>query len=208
MNGGPQHEPMPHAASLAAWDIPAAVVAGEHFAVKVGAKSQIGCGLGGCAIEVVDEAGVVLARGLLGAATWPGTDALFWSEVELCAPSAPGVARLALRFEPAALEAPHGSAASSFSIAVVAAPEHVLTVTVTDAGRPLPEATVRAGAVRVATDAAGRARLHLAKGRYDLVVWKMGHEMPVTPIEVVADMAVIVDAPAQPADDPDAVWTA
>ena len=137
-----------------------------------------------------------------------GTDALFWSEVELCAPSAPDVARLTLRFEPANLETPHDGAEARFSVAVVAAPQHVLSVTVTDAGRPLAEAIVRAGAARVATDAAGRARLHLAKGRYDLAVWKMGHEMPVTPIEIAADMAVTVEAPVQPADDPDAVWTA
>jgi hypothetical protein len=36
----------------------------------------------------------------------------------------------------------------------------------------------------------------------------MGHEMPVTPIEIAADMAVTVEALAQPAEDPDAVWTA
>src|SRR4029078_933262 len=84
-----------------------------------GAKSSDGCALGGCRIEVLDRSGAVLAQGALVRSPWPGTDARFWSEIELCAPSAPGVVSLAVRCD--------DSAASPFSVAVVAAPAHVVT---------------------------------------------------------------------------------
>jgi hypothetical protein len=198
----------PHQASLAVWDIPAAIAAGEHFAVKVGAKSSAGCALGGCRIEVLDGSGAVLAEGALGAKPWPGTDALFWSEVELCAPSAPGVAALAVRLADAGGNEAHDAPSAPFCVAVVAAPEHVLTVTVAAAGSPVADAIVRAGPVRATTDATGRVRLHLAKGRHELAVWKSGYDAPLTQLLLEADASVIVEAKAEPAYDPDAIWTA
>jgi hypothetical protein len=195
-------------ASVAAWDIPAAVAAGEHFAVKVGAKSSTGCALAGCRIEVLDDVGAVVARGRLGATPWPGTEALFWSEVELCAPSVPGIANLAVRFDGAVSGESGSQAVSPFTVAVVAAPEHVVTVTVTADGRPVPDAIVRAGAVRTATDGKGRARLHLAKGAHEIVVWKAGFEAAPLPLSVDADATVTIEARAEAEDDPDAVWTA
>ncbi|MEI8150457.1 MAG: hypothetical protein WCG92_02530 [Hyphomicrobiales bacterium] len=201
-------EPARHAASLAVWDIPAATTAGEHFAVKVGAKSSGGCGLGGCRVDVLDSAGAVLASGQLGAEPWPGTDALFWSEIELCAPSAPGLMPLAVRFSADGLVEPHDSGASPFHVAVVAAPDHVLTVTVAAAGSPVADAIVRAGPIRATTDETGRARLHLAKGRHEIAVWKTGYDAPITPLTVEADATLRVEAKVLPEHDPDAIWTA
>ena len=203
-----QHRTSIASISIATWDIPAAIAAGEHFSVKVGAKSETGCALAGCGIEVLDEAGAVVARAALGATPWPGTDALFWSEVELCAPSAPGVVPLTARFAGTGLDQPHEDASARFSVAVVAAPEHVVTVTVAGADGPVAEAIVRAGPIRAMTDATGRARLHLAKGPHELVVWKTGYDAPVTPLSVEADAAVTVAAQALPEHNGDAVWTA
>ena len=146
--------------------------------------------------------------GQLRATPWPGTDALFWSEVELCAPSAPGTVALTVRFAGATIEKPHEGATAAFSVAVVAAPEHVVTVTVTAADGPVPEAIVRAGPIRTLTDAAGRARLHLTKGPHQLVVWKAGYDTEPVPLSVEADAGLTVEARAVPEDDPDAVWTA
>jgi len=194
--------------SLAAWDIPEAVASGEHFTVKAGVKSSSGCALGGCRITVLDGDGTVVASGLLGAAPWQDTEALYWSEIELCAPAVPGLVSLAVRFDAVALEEPHDGASRPFSIAVVPPPEHVLTVTVAAADGPVADAIVRAGPLRAMTDAEGRARLHLAKGRHELAVWKTGYEAQPVPLTVDADVAIRVEARALPEENHDAIWTA
>ena len=188
-----------HETSLAVWDVPSAVAAGERFAVKVGVKSSAECALGG---------GAASASGRLGDVPWPGTAALFWTEVELGAPLALGLATLAVRFDAAELDPPHQSACSSFSVAIVGRPEHTLIVTVVASGRPIEEAYVRLGALRAMTDAAGRAEIKLAKGRYELSVCKAGFDSAAVPLVIDADALVEVEARPQPEDDPDAFWTA
>ena len=66
------------------------------------------------------------------------------AEIELCAPAAPGLVTLAVRFDAAELDEPHEGASSPFNVSVVAAPEHVLTVTVVADGGPVDDAIVRA----------------------------------------------------------------
>lgn len=197
-----------HQVSLAVWDIAPAVTAGERFTIKVGAKSSAGCALGGSRIEVLDQAGAVAAHGRLGEAPWPGTDALFWAEVELDAPAEPGPIALVARLDTAAMDEPHQDASSRFSVSVVGRPEHTLTVKVAAAGAPVEEAYVRLGAYRAITDAAGVAAVTLAKGRYELVVWKAGYDTPVTPLSIETDAIVQIEARALPEDDPDLHWTA
>jgi len=195
-----------HQTSLAVWDIPTPA-AGERFSIKVGAKSSAGCALGARRIEVLDgEAVVAAAR--LGDAPWPGTDALFWSEVELCAPDKPGLVTLVVRFDAAELDEPHDGASSPFKVAVVARPEHMLTVKVVADGVPVEDAIVRLGPTRATTDASGVAAVNLGKGRYEVVVWKAGYDAPAMPITIDADTFVQIDARAVVEPDPDAVWTA
>ena len=196
-----------HETSLAVWDIPTAA-AGERFSVKIGAKSEAGCAMAGCRIEVLDGEGAVAVSGRLGATPWPGTDALFWAEVELRAPAEPGPAGYSVRFDAEKLDEPHRNAALAFNVPVVARPDHTVTVKVAAGGQPLDQAYVRLGPYRGVTDAAGLAAIKAAKGTYDLVVWKTGYDAPVTPLLVEADATVTIDATTLPEDDPDAVWTA
>jgi hypothetical protein len=196
-----------HETSLAVWDIPTAA-AGERFAVKIGAKSEAGCALAGCRIQVLDGAGAMVASGQLGDAPWPGTDALFWAEVELGAPAEPGAAVFTVRFDAEQLDEPHRNAALAFNVPVVARPDHTVTVRVYADGKPVDQAYVRLGPYRGVTDAAGLAAIKAAKGRYELVVWKTGYDAPTTPLVVEADAVVAIDAKLLPEDDPDAVWTA
>ena len=195
-----------HQTSLAVWDIPTPA-AGERFSIKVGAKSSAGCALGARRVEVLDGEAVVAAAHL-GDAPWPGTDALFWTEVELRAPDQPGLVTLAVRFDAAELDEPHEGASSPFKVSVVAKPEHTLTVKVVADGVPVEDAIVRLGPTRASTDASGVAAVKLAKGRYELVVWKAGYDAPATPIIIDADAFAQIDARAVPEPDPDAVWTA
>src|SRR5262245_60339601 len=176
--------------SLAIWDVPSAVPAGERFAVKVGAKSSAGCALSGCAVDVLDEAGTAVASGRLGALPWPGTDALFWTGLELSASSALGLVTFTVQLDAAELEPPHQSASSPFSVSVVARPEHTLTVTVAADGAPIDAAYIRLGPLRAMTDAAGRAEIRLAKGRSGLSVSTAGYGTEPAPRVSAADPLV------------------
>jgi hypothetical protein len=196
-----------HETSLAVWDIAPAVAAGEIFSVKVGAKSSGGCALNGRRIEVLDGDAVV-ASDVLGETPWPGSTALFWTELEMRAPPRPGTAMLAARVDATASDPSHRGTTLQFHVSVVAKPEHVLTVKVTAAGAPIEEAYIRLGPYRAITDASGMAQVKMAKGGYELVVWKAGYDMPATPVTIEADAVVPVEARALPEDDPDSVWTA
>jgi hypothetical protein len=196
-----------HETSLAVWDIAPAVVAGETVSVKVGAKSSGGCALNGCRIEVLDGDAVV-ASGVLGETPWPGSSALFWTEIEMRTPSWPGTAAFAVRFDATALDEPHRGVILPFGVSVVAKPEHTLTVKVTAGGAAIDEAYIRLGPYRAITDAWGMAQVKMAKGDYELVVWKAGYDMPATPVTIEADTIVPIEAQALPQDDPDSVWTA
>jgi hypothetical protein len=196
-----------HTASIAVWDVPTAAPAGEIFAVKAGVKSSGGVPLGGGRVELRDGTGAMVAAGVLGDTPWPDSEALYWTEIALAAPAAPGTLTLAAQFDGNANE-PHEPASSSFSVNVVAHAEHTLTVTVAACGAPLADALVRLGPYRAPTDASGIARVRLARGQYDLVVWKTGYEMTAMPIMVEADASIAVATQPTPEENPDAVWTA
>mgnify|MGYP003343211856 CR=1 FL=1 len=72
--------------SLAVWDVPMPVVAGERFTMKVGAKSSAGHSLTHRKVEVCTAAGSVVASGVLGEAPLAGTEALYWTALEAPAP--------------------------------------------------------------------------------------------------------------------------
>jgi hypothetical protein len=198
----------PHDTSLAVWAIPSPVVTGQGFAVKAGAKSTAGCDLSGRRIEVLDEGGTVLTSGSLGDTPWPGTAALYWTELQVPAPHTPGMFSWLVRFDPAGLALPHEGAASHFSIAIVDPPEHRLTVKVfeRDTAAPIADAHIRLGAYRGLTDPSGTAEIMLPKGAYDLNVWRAGYEAPTSAVTIAADATVEVEVTAMPEDNPDAAW--
>jgi hypothetical protein len=201
---------IPNATSLAVWDIPSPVTPGERFTVKIGAKSAADCSLRGKAIAVCDEAGAVIACGALKATPWPGTAALYWTEVELTAPAQPGVARWSARFAADDVELPHQGTTTAFSTAVVGRPEHRLTVTLLESGTgvPLDDVQVSLGPYRAATGRSGRADMDVAKGSYQLSAWKVGYAASIRTVEIDADAAVRIEAVIVPEEHPDAIWTA
>ncbi len=197
----------PQASSLAVWDVPSPVVTGAPFKVKIGAKSAVDCGLKGRDVEVLRD-GEVVARGALGGTPFPGTTALYWTELELGAPGAPGMASWTARFEAAGLDLPHDGASTTFSAAIVPPPDHTLTVKVIekDSAAPVEEALVRLGAYRAETGRAGFAKVRLPKGHYELSVWKAGYEIQPTTLELDRDASVELEASLVPEEDPDARW--
>lgn len=199
-----------HQVSLAVWNIPATVVAGERFTIKVGATSSAGCDLRGRRIEACDTTGAVIASSELGATPWPGTAALVWTELALAAPTQPGLATLSVRLRGSNLDPPHRDGVSRFSIMVT--PPAALTVTVEVAVKatasPLADAEVRLGAHRAITAASGRTEVRLAKGRYNLHIWKVGFDAPPTTIDIDGDVTLRVEAEIVPEENADRAWRA
>jgi hypothetical protein len=197
-----------HDTSLAVWDIPSPVVAGERLAIKAGAKSSAACALAGRRIEVCDDIGAVVARATLNATPWPATTALYWADLDFTAPAETGLRIWTVNFDPAELDLPHQGTAAQFSVVIVARPEHRLTVTVMeqDSKAPIADVHVRLGAYRGATDANGSAEIAVAKGRYDIHIWKVGFEADAREVEIEADFTVAIEAAIVPEEDPDAIW--
>jgi hypothetical protein len=150
----------------------------------------------------------VVASGTLGETPWPGTGALFWTKIEVRAPSHPGTAALLARFDATPLHEPHRDAIMEFHVAVVAKPEHTLTVEVTAGGAPIEEACVRLGPYRAVTNASGVAQVKMAKGAYDLFVWKAGYDTPAKSVRIETDTTLPIEVWELPEEDPDSVWTA
>ena len=198
----------PHETSLAVWSIPSAVVTDLPFAIKVGAKSSAGCDLTDTPIAVCDAAGTVLASGVLGDTPWPGTSALYWTELALTAPVEAGMFVWSVAFAASNLELAHHGSSSRFSIAIVDPPEHRLTVKVVeqDTATPVENAQLRLGPYRAVTGGYGIAVLLLPRGSYDLNVWKSGYEAPTTAITLDADLAIDVTIRPTLEENPDNFW--
>ena len=197
-----------HRTSLAVWDVPSPAVMGEPFLVKIGARCAEECDLQGRKIEVYDGSGERLVTAEFGEAFWPGSDALYWAEVELVAPLGEGVVSWSVAFPAADLELPHREASAGFGFATTKPPEHHLTVEVVEVVEvvegeeggqggstvPVPNAEVSLGVYRASTDESGCAILAVAPGSYELVIWKVGYEAPARVLEVSQDLTVRVEA--------------
>jgi hypothetical protein len=199
---------VPITTSMAAWGIPDFVVTRETFTVTVGAKSAAAHPVRGEAVEVCDEAGTPIGRGVLSDAPLEGTDALYWCEIGLAAPLEPGLRSWSARFAADRLGLPHESSKCTFSIMTTMPAEHAVTVTVRESksGAPVNGMLVRLGAQRAITDEAGVAVVQSWSGPQDLAVWHAGFRAPPQALDVTKDMTVQVAVETVPEEDPDAPW--
>jgi hypothetical protein len=197
-----------HATSLAAWDVPSPVVAGEKFPVKVGAKCTSCCALSGQRVELRNEGGSVLTAGPLGEAVWPGTEGLYWTELELTAPLEEGLHKCSVAFSACDHALPHRGTTAALSFVTVGPGRHRVCVAIVEreTKAPIAEAQVRLGYYRSATDAAGVARFTAASGAHRLFVWKADFSAPEQVIDVEQDLDLVVEAEALPKEDPYERW--
>jgi hypothetical protein len=198
-------ETVPQQTSVAVWGVASPVVAGGRLTVTVGVKSAGGCDLKGAAVEVSDEGGAAIGRGRLGDTPWPGTG-LYWAEIGLAAPARTGTHSWRAAFPAQDVKLAHDASSAAFSFAVVAPPEHRLTVRVAEAegAAPLGGVELALGPYRAATDATGTARLDVPAGRFSLAVWKSGFEGAPTDVEVAGDLALQVEMKRVPQEP--AIW--
>ena len=78
-----------------------------------------------------------------------------------------------------------------------------MTVVEEDTQTPLQNVQVRLGVYRALTDEYGLANLEVAKGEYDLDLWKVGYEMHPKTVNVTESVAIQVKAVIAPDKDPD-----
>jgi hypothetical protein len=164
----------------------------ERFAIMVGAKSSGACALNGAMVEIRDDTGAVAGQGMLGDTLWPGTEALYWTEIALDGPRREGRLCWTAAFAAAGLALPHVGASAEFSFTAVRPPEHRVAVTVTEScvSTPVEETQIALGPWRTATDKTGTAHLEVPEGTYDLTVWKAGFQAASRTVEITADAGV------------------
>ena len=95
-----------------------------------------------------------------------------------------------------------------FSVAVARPAEHRLTVKIRekDTANPIERCRGPAWALSRHHRPGRTAAIEVPKGTYDLVVWKVGYDVPILSTEVAADRLVELEATIVPEEDPDAIW--
>jgi hypothetical protein len=197
----------PHTALLNVWDVPPAIAAGERFKFTIGVKCSAGCSLAGQTLCIVDREGSSVGEAKLGRDTWPGTDALYFAEVEAEAPLAAGHHAWEVRTAAWGSELPHAAGLVAITVKVVSRPDCAVTVEAIDreAQIPIKGARVVMHPYRATTDEKGIAKLKVTKGQYDILV-SASKCVPVTiGVEVTGDMMakaeLDVDPPWTPPDE-------
>jgi hypothetical protein len=200
---------VPHATSLAVWDVPSPVVRGAGFAIAAGAKCTSACALKGKIVELRDDGGKLMGSGALGDTPAPGTTALVFTTIALKAPRNCALHAWTASFAPSELKLAHGRATSRFTFMTVAEPEHSVSVKVVnkETKEPIAGAQVRLGVYRAETDEAGAAKIRVPKGKFELAVMRPGYKMPGRKIEVAKDVRVRISAEKLPPEDPFALWS-
>lgn len=191
---------VPHACSLAAWDVPSPASPAVPLHVKVGVRCAEGCALADRRVEVRDETGAPVGEGRLGAAPWTGTDALYWTSVALSAPAAEGVHLRTVALAGADAPPPHAGAPAAFSFRVGRPLERRATVRVVDARTraPLRDVEVRVGPYAATTDERGVARVALPAGAFEVDIRKSGYQADPRSLPAGGDPVLEITAATAP----------
>lgn len=180
----------PHAAQFTVWDVPSAAVAGERFRFAVGVRCSAGCNLGGKELLLFDQEGSGAGTVKLGHETWPGTEALYFAEVEARAPLEAGSHRWEAKLAGRDAELPHAAGSFPLTVRVVGAPDCEVTVKVVDRENraPIKGARVVMHPYRAVTDDNGIAQVRVARGQYDILVSGSRYLPACASVEVTADL--------------------
>jgi hypothetical protein len=184
-----------HDIRVQAWGAPTAIPAGQTFQVKVGIKCSSGCDLSGQGFDIVNEAGNVLATGIVGQETWKGTKGLFYTDVEVTAPGAEGYEDWRVQAHPSDAELPHDEGSTKFGVKTVPAPKHTVRVTALDQekGEPIAGLQVLMHPFRAFTDERGVAEVRVPEGEYRLYVSGLRYFPHDSRIEVSEDQEASVE---------------
>ncbi len=162
----------PHSTSVVVWDAPSTIECGEGFSVKLGVKCSSECRPDGWTVEVRDQDGEKRATSTLNGEPWPGTAALYYTELDLSAPDAEGLYTWEAKARVDGLDIPHAECVARFGVRVVPTPECLLTVVAIDmeSQTPVEGAKVVVHPYSAFTDERGVAEVRVPKGEYRLFV--------------------------------------
>lgn len=191
---------IPHTLSMAVWDLPSPAAIARSVHVKVGVHCSAACDLSGRVVEVLDEDGTKVAEARLGETPWPGTTGLYWTAIELTAPTTEGVCIRSVALAGNGTELPHEGVPAIFSFRVDKAPEHSVTVKVVDekTGTGVSDVEVRFGRYTISTDEGGVARVTLPKGTFEVTIRKDGLQAQPLTVAVNDNLAVDIEAATVP----------
>lgn len=197
-----------HAVQLTVWDVPSAAVVGERFRLSVGVRCSAGCDLGGRELSILDQEGSQVGTVKLGRDVWPGTEALYFAEVEARAPRTAGSHRWEVKAADGGSEPPHATDSLPVVVRVVSPPDCEVTVKAIDREKqtPIAGAHVVLHPYRAMTDGDGIAKVRVARGSYDILVSGSKYLPVCTSVEVTADMITIAELDVdEPWESPDEV---
>jgi len=178
---------------------------GGRLRLKAGIKCSAGCKLVGELVEVVDAEGNAVGGAATGEAPWPGTEALYWTEFDLAAPSRADTNLWSVRFLETGNRLPHTPPTPSrFSFVTRESAEHDVAIELVEekTGTPIKGARLRFGSYHVGTDEFGRARLKLPNGEFKVSVYKKNHKAAQQTVAVTGDLDVKLRAELVPEKDP------
>ncbi len=183
-----------HDLTLTVWNVPLAVERGARFRVQAGLRCSAGCDLSGQSITIGRDGGAAAITARTGHAPKAGTDAVYWTEIELDAPPDDGKSVWECAATAEGLAHPHAEATAGIAVNVVRPAKHRISVFVVDAetSAPIPRAKVVAHPFRTFTDAEGRAELRLPPGRRRLFVSGPDH----IPYQVEGDVTEDIEITA------------
>jgi len=195
----------PHAASVNVWGMPSAIAAGERFTLRVGVKCSAGCKLTGRPLSIFDHEGAQAGAGSLRDDVWPGTTALYFTEVEAQAPLATGDYQWHIETPGSESGVPHAAGSFAFAVKVVSPPDHEVTVEAFDGEQhtPIKGAHVLLHPYRAFTDEKGVAKVKVAKGRYTLFVSGFRYIAYQIIIDVAGDITIRAELTVEPEGEED-----
>jgi hypothetical protein len=151
-------------------------------------------------LGLFDQQGAQVCTVKLGRDICPGTEALYFAEVEIPAPLTAGSYQWEVRTAGGDTELPHAAGSFPLAVRVVSAPDCEVTIRALDREKqtPIKSARVVMHPYRAVTDDNGIAKVRVAKGQYDILVSGSRYIPVRASVEVAGDMITSAELDADP----------